>query len=144
MQSDEFEYHYSKQRLPQGESYGVKRSDIDALLSDRSVPGLRSVYLGRGGAGNLLASASFVADHMQMAASGTTSLTFLSVPSGLKHDLRDAMMNDGLQQLVDWIEACEHAAETWRLQRHYLRIHYRSAYGVEGVLLVSGDDVVRG
>jgi hypothetical protein len=142
MDAEETAYHYSKARLPAGESYPLKRGELDAALREHSVTTLRTVYLSRRGGTHLL-TARFIADHRHMAASGSTSLSVCSVPSDLRRDIRAALLDGGLDRVIRWLAAVEHAAETWRLQGHQFGVEYRTEYGgTDGALRFSGDEVL--
>jgi hypothetical protein len=140
MEAEPSPYHYRKQRLPEGESYPLKRSDLDTALSAASVPRQLAVQLIRS-RGRLVATASLVPDHLRLPTAGTCVLYIHSVPAAVRHEVRTGLLGGGgLRRLVDWIEACGDAAPTWRMQRRQVQVHYRAVQlGDEGVLRFAGD-----
>jgi hypothetical protein len=129
-------YHYSKARLPKGESYPLRRGELDGLLSGASIERLRHVYYGRG-TGSHVMGASFMPDGARAAAAGTTTLFVHSVPSELREDIHATLLAGGARRIIDWLEAAEGATQTWRFQGHYLRARYSSE---RGALNLSSDE----
>lgn len=121
-------FHYTKARLPRGESYPLKRSDLDAILAEVEVPRLRAVYLSRGSGGRVMA-ARLSSDCDRGASAGTTTLHVMSVPSEVRRDVRAALLAGGADLVVAWVAGCERASEAWRLHRHHISLAYTSERG---------------
>jgi hypothetical protein len=123
------EYPYSKARLPKGESFPLKRGEVDTLLASVKPLRLHAVYFARG-RDRFAMSAYFSPDCSRGAAAGRTTLMVHSIPSALRRDVREALLAGGAQRLIHWLEACETAAETWRLHGHHISVTYTSHAGV--------------
>ena len=119
-------YHYGKDRLRQGESYPIGRSELDQRLSIRPIATLRSVYFVSGAGRRPLSvvSAHFTAEHRHAFSSGTTSLFVSSVPSFDRKALHQKIMDHHLDVVLDWLSEVTNQPETWRLTNHRIQVLY--------------------
>lgn len=103
---DSAAYGFSKDKLPHGLSYPLKRSLLDGALRDRCVYG--AVYSVRylGSRSSVVLDAQFVpigSRHAHQSVVGRSLITLWAVPSTKRHHLEEQILISALPRLCDWL-----------------------------------------
>jgi len=120
-------YSFSKAKLPKGNSYPLKRSALDRALGQANVKDLVSVSYLRTQRPNEVMRADYHGDHRNdYFASGKTSVTIYSVHGEERAATESALLNEGVNAIVDWLVKAETAGSTWRAANHQLVLEFAS------------------
>ena len=123
----EMSYSFSKDKLPKGNSYPLKRSLLDRALEEANVKDLVFVYYLRMQRRDEIARADFHGDHRtDYFASGKTSVTVYAVPGAERAVIESALSSEGLKAIVDWLAKAERAGNTWRAVDHRIVLEFAS------------------
>ena len=113
-------YGFSKDKLPKGLSYPLKRSQLDSALRAASVYGaVYSVrYLAR--RSPVVLDAQFVPLGRQVHPSvvGRSLITVWAVLSTTRHHLEQQILTMALPQLCDWLARSQTEGSAWRSLPH--------------------------
>jgi hypothetical protein len=113
-------YSFSKEKLPTGLSYPLKRSLLDSALRGASVYGaIYSVrYLAR--RNPVVLDAHFVPLSRQAHPSvvGRSLITLWAVLSTTRHHLEQQILTMALPQLCDWLDQSQEEDSSWRELPH--------------------------
>jgi len=119
-------YGFSKDKLPKAFGYPLKRSLLDAALSEASVmEAVYSVrYLFGQGKGPTTLDAWFVPEQSYAHASvvGRSLITVWAVPSDRRKSCEDLLVAEGLPILCKWLAQTLHAENVWRSTTHDLSL----------------------
>jgi hypothetical protein len=120
-------YSFSKDKLPKGATYPLKRSFLDAALEQANVKDLVFVYYLRNQRSDEVMRADYHGNHRRdYFASGKSSVTVYSVPSELRAATESSLLNEGVKAIVKWLEKAEAAGNTWRSTDHQLVLEFSS------------------
>jgi hypothetical protein len=118
-------YSFSKDKLPKGASYPLKRSFLDAALEQANVKDLVFVNYLRNQRSDEVMRADYHGNHRRdYFASGKTSVTVYSVPSEQRAATESSLLNEGVKAIVQWLEKAEAAGNTWRSVDHQLVLEF--------------------
>ena len=113
-------YGFSKEKLPKGLSYPLKRSLLDSALRAASVYG--AVYTVRYLAGRspVVLDAQFVPVGRQVHSTvvGRCLITVWAVTSATRHHLEQQIVTIALPQLCDWLAQSQTEDSAWRIMPH--------------------------
>ena len=113
------EYYSSKDKLPKGLSYPLKRSILDPALDAAGVARLGAVYYKRKAwrqePGDVVLRATYCGEgNRGWFAAGTSSIYVFAVPSDLRRQIEDALLAGALQLVASWLRDLERAGNTRR------------------------------
>jgi len=118
------QYGFSKDKLPKGFSYPLKRSLLDAALNE--APAMDAVYsvrylYGRGrGPATIDALFSPERNGAHVSVSGKSLITVWAVPSADRKPCEDILIAEGLPILCRWLAQSSYAGNVWRSTAHEL------------------------
>lgn len=116
-------YSFDKSKLPQGMSYPLKRSVLDAVLQDAGVSQIHVVYYWLRQSGNVVMRAECCGQSNKGAfAAGQSSITLYAVPSEERKETETLLLEKGLPELCAWLKKAEEAGNAWRGKNHHLAI----------------------
>jgi len=118
-------YSFSKDKLPKGASYPLKRSALDAALEHANLKDLVYVVYLRNQRRDEVMRADYYGNHRKdFYASGKTSVTVYSVPSEQRAATESSLLNEGVRAIIKWLEKTETAGNTWRSTNHQLALEF--------------------
>jgi hypothetical protein len=115
------EYHFDKAKLPRGMSFPLKRSVLDAILTEAGVSRIHCVYywLRKGGC-NIL-RVDYRGEGQPMFAAGLASITVYAVPSTERQTVERALVSEVLPEMTRWLRQLESAGNTRRgVDQHFI------------------------
>ena len=117
------DYSFDKSKLPQGMSYPLKRSVLDAALQAAGVSRIHAVYYWLRQSGNVVMRAEYCGESNKgWFAVGQSSITLYAVPSDERRETERLLLEKGLPDLCAWLKKAEDAGNTWRGKNHHLAI----------------------
>jgi hypothetical protein len=122
------QYGFTKDKLPEGFSYPLKRSLLDAALTDASV--MDAVYsvrylFGRGKEPATLGALFSPEQNGAHVESGRSLIRVWAVPSAERKTCEDSLRAVGLPMLCHWLAQTLHAGNVWRSSPHDLSLIIR-------------------
>jgi hypothetical protein len=118
------DYSFSKDKLPKGTSYPLKRSHLDAALEQANVKDLVHVaYLKRQRINEVM-RADYHGEHLKFGCAGQSWLTIYSVPGEQRAATESALLNEGIPAIVKWLLKAETERNTWRAVNHALVLEF--------------------
>jgi len=118
------DYSFSKDKLPKGTSYPLKRSRLDAALEQAGVKCLAYVTYLRKQRRNEVMRADYYGEHLRVGAAGQTSLTIYSVPGEERVATESALLKEGIPAIIQWLLKAETERNTWRAVNHELVLKF--------------------
>ena len=117
-------WSYSKNPLPRGYSYPVKRTDIDAAVLRASPTRLGAVYLMQWKIKSVLARADHLGDarSRRWAMEGLVTVRLFAVPSVERYRVENLLLNGGLDRLFTWVADAGDAGNSWRGGDHHFQL----------------------
>jgi hypothetical protein len=116
-------YSFDKSKLPQGMSYPLKRSVLDAALEAAGISRIYVVYYWVRQAGSVVMRAEYCGESSTgRFAAGQSSVTLYAVPSGERKETETLLLDRGLPVLCSWLKKAEDAGSAWRGKPHHLAI----------------------
>jgi hypothetical protein len=116
-------YWFSKEKLPRGVSYPLKRSSLDSALQEASVYcAVYSVrYLANSSCTPVL-DAQFVPLGTKAHASvvGRSLVTLHAVPSTQRNAAEEQILTTALPSLCDWLAKTQTQGDSWRGMPHFI------------------------
>jgi hypothetical protein len=114
------DYGFTRQKLPRGLSYPVKRSILDAMLSGRPIGRISHVYYRRDAMQGVLLRSHFLGEdsHRGWMAAGASSLYIYAVASEVRTEAARLMCEQVVPRLISWLEELEAAGNTRRATPH--------------------------
>jgi hypothetical protein len=122
-------YQFSQYKLPRGLSYPLKRSILDAALTEAGIQHIDSVGYFRTPDGNVVLSARYLGETKDRMAAGRAVLRVNAVPSASRSRVAELLKTRGLPALVRWLAELEAGGNAQRSMDH------------EFTVAVSGDNV---
>lgn len=125
--------------VPRGQSYPLKRTDLEAALTDSEIENVAGVrWIKRGisiyqtfDSRGLTVAGIDAAYHGNNPPSrvhphspGRVWLTVYSVPSSERHAAEARLREDALPRLTTWLRRVQGASETWRREPHEYRLFF--------------------
>jgi hypothetical protein len=118
-------YSFSKDKLPKGTSYPLKRSVLDRALEQANVNDLVIVSYLITQRRNEVMRADYHGNHRRdYFASGKTSVTIYSVAGEQRAATESALLNEGVKAIVEWLVKAETSGNTWRAVDHQLVLEF--------------------
>jgi hypothetical protein len=120
------EYDFSKDRLPKGRSYPLKRSVLDAALKEVGVSDIHFVsyvrgILNRSGTRQTVMQAHFYGEGGGWFAPGRSSISVHSVPSEERLAIEGELLAQGLPRIICWLQELKESGNTRRgVDQHFL------------------------
>jgi hypothetical protein len=118
------DYSFSKDKLPKGTSYPLKRSHLDAALEQANVKNLVIVSYLRKQRPNEVMRADYHGEYLQGFVAGKAWLTIYSVPQEQRAATESALLNEGIPAIVKWLLKAETERNTWRAVNHALVLEF--------------------
>lgn len=120
------QYFFGKDKLPEGWSYPLKRSVLDAALRAADVTCVFSVRYSYGRGKQLYRPlrVQFDGEELRRSAAGTVNTTVYAVPSAERQPIM-TQLESKLAAVCDWIGRAETAPPTWRMKEHVLDVDVR-------------------
>ena len=118
------DYPFSKDKLPQGFSYSLKRSALYVALENANLSQIHVVYYWFRKDGDLLMQSNFCGETKKMFAAGQSSVSLYSVPSSERKQTEILLLNEGLPRLCKWLKEAENSGNSWRSKDHHFFIQY--------------------
>lgn len=118
------DYPFSKDKLPQGFSYPLKRSALYSALENANLSQIHVVYYWFRKDGDLLMQADFCGETEEKFAAGQSSVSLYSVSSSERKKTEVLLINEGLPRLCNWLKEAENAGNSWRGKNHRFFIQY--------------------
>src|SRR5436305_15301565 len=101
------EYTFSKETLPRGLSFPLKRSLLDAALTDAGVLKVHEVYYSRRRRDLVLWAHHCSEGLRNWAGAGLSSIMIYAVPSQDRHTIETALLSEVLPRLMRWLRELE-------------------------------------
>jgi hypothetical protein len=122
-------YAGSKESLPSGESYPIKRSLLHAAVAGANTKCVRQMdYMrDRAASGDVLAAryVGVASSNWQQTMRGLVSIRVYAIPSCNRKAVEDELVATALPMLTDWLAKVEHAESVWRGSDHELVFTFR-------------------
>jgi hypothetical protein len=113
-------YAFDKAKVPQGLSYPLKRSVLDAALLEAGVSGIRCVYYWLRQRGHIVMRADFSGEGRRgWAAAGLASITVYAVPSSDRQVIEAALVSQVLPRMICWLRELESPGTSRRGVDHH-------------------------
>jgi hypothetical protein len=122
------EYGFDKQKLPRGFSYPLKRSILDAALTEAGITRVHCVYYWLGHSGDIILRADYCGEANHAWAAGQASITLCAVPSEERRETESALLHQALPQLCTWLRTAEQAGNVWRGVDHTIVFHVKNGF----------------
>jgi hypothetical protein len=117
-------YAGSKESLPSGESYPIKRSLLHAALAEANTSRVRQMdYMrDRTASGDVLVAryVGVASSNWQQSMRGQVSIRVYAIPSSNRKVIEDELVATALPMLAEWLAKVEHAESVWRGSDHEL------------------------
>lgn len=115
------DYGFTKNKVPKGFSYPLKRSLLDKTFEEYEVSQIFVVYYSLRTGGDIVIRADYQGEGKQNFATGKTSVTVYAVPSEERKTTEDLLIEQGLSVLMKWIKNVENSDEGFRIKdRHFV------------------------
>ena len=119
-------YAFNKDKLPQGCSFPLKHSALDAALDGAGVAQVHSVYYWLRRSGHIVLRADFCGEANRAWAAGRSSITLYAVPASERRETEAILLQTALPQLCAWLKNAEQAGNVWRGVDHTLVFHLKN------------------
>lgn len=126
------EYGFSKDKVPKGLSYPLKRSVLDSSFEEYEISQIFFVYYFLRTGGNNVMRADYEGEGKKNFAAGKTTVTVYAVPSEKRKITENLLVQQGLPALLNWIKNIETSNEGFRIKdRHFVmecknnELHFR-------------------
>lgn len=118
----------SRDKIPKGWSYPLKRSALDAAIVAANLTSVASVYFVFRSHGSIFLSVMYTGEqHRQQRGAGTCSVWIYSVPSQTRKAYESAILSALLPAMTRWIEKLEQAGNVRRAVDHQWNAHMSDA-----------------
>ena len=108
-------YGFEKDKLPRGMSFPLKRSLLDAALSEGGVARILFVHYRRYREADWIIRAEFLSEaHRGFAGAGMSSIVVSAVPSAERVVAEAALSSHGLPLMVRWLHELEESGNARR------------------------------
>jgi hypothetical protein len=121
-------YAFDKQKLPRGFGFPLKRSILDAALTEAAITGVYCVYYWLRHSGDIVLRADYCGEANHAWAAGQASITLYAVPSGERRATEAALLHQALPRLCTWLHTAERAGNVWRGVDHTIVFHVKNGY----------------
>jgi hypothetical protein len=125
-------YSFTKNKIPRGSSYPLKRSLLDSVLESSSINVVALVFYFMRHGGNIVMRADFLREGLGFAMDGKASVTVYSVPGQERQQIETLLIMEGLPRICMWLQHVEQAGNAWRGKNHSIVVEF-----VAGALKIS-------
>jgi hypothetical protein len=119
------QYAFDKRKLPRDFSFPLKRSLLDAALTQAQIARVHCVYYWLRQSGDIVLRADYCGETNQAWAAGQASITLYAVPSVERQETESAIVHQALPQLCTWLQTAEQAGNVWRGNNHMIVFHFK-------------------
>lgn len=121
------EYSFSKNKIPKGYSYPLKRSVLDGQINEASLTQIYNVYycFNLNSEDLVLRGNYFGEAHKGWAGAGLSSIWLWAVPSNKRKDIETILIQEALPKLIAWLQKAEREGNVWRSKSRHIDFRYR-------------------
>jgi hypothetical protein len=123
------EYSFSKNKIPRGYSYPLKRSLLDECLDEAELTKIAIVhYCFNLKSDNLILRGAYSGEaHKGWAGAGLSSIWLWAVRSEERKVIEAVLANEALPALIDWLRKAGQEGNVWRAISHQIDFRYKDA-----------------
>ena len=121
------EYSFSKDKLPRGYSYPLKRSLLDERLDEAELTKIQGVYycFNRKSDNLILRGDYFGEARKGWAGAGLSSIWLWAVRSEERKVIETVLVNEALPALIVWLRKAEQEGNVWRATSRHIDFRFR-------------------
>ncbi|MFN7930212.1 MAG: hypothetical protein U0Y68_20265 [Blastocatellia bacterium] len=122
------EYSFSKDKIPKGYSYPLKRSVLDGQLDETNLTKIANVYycFSHNSDDLILRGRYFGEAHKGWAGAGLSSIWLWAVPVQNRKDIETLLIENALPKLIAWLQKAESEGNVWRAKSRHLDFRQRA------------------
>jgi hypothetical protein len=121
------EYSFSKDKLPRGYSYPLKRGLLDERLDEAELIKIAGVYYCFNlKSDNLVLRGDYFGEaHKGWAGAGLSSIWLWAVRSEERKVIETVLVNEALPALIVWLRKAEQEGNVWRATSRHIDFRFR-------------------
>src|SRR5215510_4014268 len=123
------EYSFSKNKLPRGYSYPLKRGFLNERLDEAELTKIANVYYCFNlKSDNLVLRGDYFGEaHKGWAGAGLSSIWLWAVRSEERKVIETVLVNEALPALIVWLRKAEQEGNVWRATSRHIDFRYKDA-----------------
>lgn len=121
------EYSFSKNKIPIGYSYPLKRSVLDKLLNEAKLTKIGNVYycFNLKSDDLILRGDYFGEAYKGWASVGLSSIWLWAVSSENRKEIETTHIQKAVPKLIEWLQKAEAEGNVWRANSRHIDFRYR-------------------